>query len=261
MEPTLGFEPRTCCLRNSCSTAELCRRRSRIADAQRHQLFVLVHAHSASCSGPWDNARTADNCQDGPPGSSRRRERSFDIGHRSPVHRRRARGPIRGTGASAPRCRCRWVRPAVRRRGGSGRRSGTGSRVRKSSTILFTRSGFSCVRKVGGVGTAASSAFGIAAYMSITSCIVTRSSSANITSVRAWTRPVRTPSGRCDLVRPHLSFRISHRVAARQSASRGWRQRSPALPYPEGWPTVPVWIVPARARPSRGTSPREPVPD
>src|SRR5262245_17956622 len=27
MEPTLGFEPRTCCLRNSCSTAELCRRR------------------------------------------------------------------------------------------------------------------------------------------------------------------------------------------------------------------------------------------
>ena len=25
-EPTLGFEPRTCCLRNSCSTAELCRR-------------------------------------------------------------------------------------------------------------------------------------------------------------------------------------------------------------------------------------------
>ena len=26
MEPTLGFEPRTCCLRNSCSTAELCRR-------------------------------------------------------------------------------------------------------------------------------------------------------------------------------------------------------------------------------------------
>ena len=25
LEPTLGFEPRTCCLRNSCSTAELCR--------------------------------------------------------------------------------------------------------------------------------------------------------------------------------------------------------------------------------------------
>src|SRR4051794_1650715 len=33
LEPTLGFEPRTCCLRNSCSTAELCRRRSTIADA------------------------------------------------------------------------------------------------------------------------------------------------------------------------------------------------------------------------------------
>src|SRR5688572_28361659 len=28
LEPTLGFEPRTCCLRNSCSTAELCRRRA-----------------------------------------------------------------------------------------------------------------------------------------------------------------------------------------------------------------------------------------
>ncbi len=36
-----------------------------------------------------------------------------------------------------------------------------------------------------------------------------------------------------DLGRPHLLFQISHRVAARQSASRGWRQRSPALPYPE----------------------------
>src|SRR3989304_6062431 len=42
VEPTLGFEPRTCCLRNSCSTAELCRRRSRIADAVRHQLFAHV---------------------------------------------------------------------------------------------------------------------------------------------------------------------------------------------------------------------------
>src|SRR5262245_41450121 len=28
LEPTLGFEPRTCCLRNSCSTTELCRRRT-----------------------------------------------------------------------------------------------------------------------------------------------------------------------------------------------------------------------------------------
>ena len=41
MEPTLGFEPRTCCLRNSCSTAELCRRRTRIADAHGRPLFVL----------------------------------------------------------------------------------------------------------------------------------------------------------------------------------------------------------------------------
>ena len=39
LEPTLGFEPRTCCLRNSCSTAELCRRSARIADAplRRHR--------------------------------------------------------------------------------------------------------------------------------------------------------------------------------------------------------------------------------
>jgi hypothetical protein len=33
VEPTLGFEPRTCCLRNSCSTAELCRRRTIIGAA------------------------------------------------------------------------------------------------------------------------------------------------------------------------------------------------------------------------------------
>ena len=33
VEPTLGFEPRTCCLRNSCSTTELCRRRTIIGPA------------------------------------------------------------------------------------------------------------------------------------------------------------------------------------------------------------------------------------
>src|SRR5206468_8616611 len=53
VEPTLGFEQRTCCLRNSCSTAELCRRRSRIADAERHQLFVFVQTRSTSGSKPW----------------------------------------------------------------------------------------------------------------------------------------------------------------------------------------------------------------
>jgi hypothetical protein len=38
VEPTLGFEPRTCCLRNSCSTAELCRpEREYIGDALKHQ--------------------------------------------------------------------------------------------------------------------------------------------------------------------------------------------------------------------------------
>jgi hypothetical protein len=42
VEPTLGFEPRTCCLRNSCSTAELCRRRPRIADAFRQQLLLSL---------------------------------------------------------------------------------------------------------------------------------------------------------------------------------------------------------------------------
>ena len=29
VEPTLGLEPRTCCLRNSCSTTELCRREAK----------------------------------------------------------------------------------------------------------------------------------------------------------------------------------------------------------------------------------------
>jgi hypothetical protein len=42
MEPTLGFEPRTCCLRNSCSTAELCRPGgSSIADDHGHQLWEV----------------------------------------------------------------------------------------------------------------------------------------------------------------------------------------------------------------------------
>ncbi len=36
MEPTLGFEPRTCCLRNSCSTAELCRRDGSLAAYLAH---------------------------------------------------------------------------------------------------------------------------------------------------------------------------------------------------------------------------------
>ena len=62
MEPTLGFEPRTCCLRNSCSTAELCRRRSRIADAQGHQLYALTRTRTTLCSKHSHNARIADDC-------------------------------------------------------------------------------------------------------------------------------------------------------------------------------------------------------
>jgi hypothetical protein len=64
LEPTLGFEPRTCCLRNSCSTAELCRRRSRVADAQQHQLFALVQTLSSVMRRTRHNARTADNCKE-----------------------------------------------------------------------------------------------------------------------------------------------------------------------------------------------------
>ena len=60
MEPTLGFEPRTCCLRNSCSTTELCRRRTsigadpaivrhiavdRLADVGREAWLVILAAY------------------------------------------------------------------------------------------------------------------------------------------------------------------------------------------------------------------------
>ncbi len=40
LEPTLGFEPRTCCLRNSCSTAELCRRGTIIGALRAHRLWL-----------------------------------------------------------------------------------------------------------------------------------------------------------------------------------------------------------------------------
>jgi hypothetical protein len=50
-------------LRNSCSTAELCRRRSRIADAQGHQLCGLGQSLSIPCSGRSHNARIAHNCE------------------------------------------------------------------------------------------------------------------------------------------------------------------------------------------------------
>ena len=40
VEPTLGFEPRTCCLRNSCSTAELCRRRTSIGAIRTNRPFA-----------------------------------------------------------------------------------------------------------------------------------------------------------------------------------------------------------------------------
>ena len=42
LEPTRRFELRTCCLRNSCSTAELCRRRTIIGAALRQQLFAPI---------------------------------------------------------------------------------------------------------------------------------------------------------------------------------------------------------------------------
>jgi hypothetical protein len=61
---------------------------------------------------------------------------------------------------------------------------GTGSLVRKSTRSLFTRSGFSWVRKCEVPGTIASSAFGSAPYMSIMCWGVTKSSSENIT--RDW---------------------------------------------------------------------------
>ena len=62
MEPTLGLEPRTCCLRNSCSTTELCRRRSSIGAAHGHQLFVCSGVRWRPRTKRWHSARTADNC-------------------------------------------------------------------------------------------------------------------------------------------------------------------------------------------------------
>ena len=63
VEPTLGFEPRTCCLRNSCSTAELCRRRPRIADAFKHQLFARTTRNGLRVRFESHNARIADTCR------------------------------------------------------------------------------------------------------------------------------------------------------------------------------------------------------
>src|SRR2546422_4911233 len=61
-------------------TAELCRRRSRIADAQGHQLFAVVQSISTPNSNPWHSARTADNRSATGPRGSRTgwSERQFD---------------------------------------------------------------------------------------------------------------------------------------------------------------------------------------
>ena len=48
VEPTLRFEPRTCCLRNSCSTAELCRRGGHLAGPPRSELLLVPGECEAS---------------------------------------------------------------------------------------------------------------------------------------------------------------------------------------------------------------------
>ncbi len=68
VEPTLGFEPRTCCLRNSCSTAELCRpegeyRRSLLTGAYSRYTELarepnLQETPSPSAGNPHTASRT-----------------------------------------------------------------------------------------------------------------------------------------------------------------------------------------------------------
>ncbi len=50
LEPTLGFEPRTCCLRNSCSTAELCRR---AGDGTTGRLCAAAMEAMTAVNGTW----------------------------------------------------------------------------------------------------------------------------------------------------------------------------------------------------------------
>ena len=76
--------------RNSCSTAELCRRRSRISDAQEHQLFPLAETLSTPGSRSWHDARTADDCWElgRDPGGD---ENCGSMSAGVPIRRRRAR--------------------------------------------------------------------------------------------------------------------------------------------------------------------------
>ena len=56
LEPTLGFEPRTCCLRNSCSTAELCRRGAECTSPSSASRPRHLRQRSAG-SGPASRSR------------------------------------------------------------------------------------------------------------------------------------------------------------------------------------------------------------
>jgi alkanesulfonate monooxygenase SsuD/methylene tetrahydromethanopterin reductase-like flavin-dependent oxidoreductase (luciferase family) len=60
VEPTLGFEPRTCCLRNSCSTAELCRREREYRRCSRATAFPPSGAERAVASMRAQRAETGD---------------------------------------------------------------------------------------------------------------------------------------------------------------------------------------------------------
>jgi hypothetical protein len=62
VEPTLGFEPRTCCLRNSCSTAELCRRGRSIGAVRTNRVSALADHRFADTPSTSNNVRTAHDC-------------------------------------------------------------------------------------------------------------------------------------------------------------------------------------------------------
>ena len=63
VEPTLGFEPRTCCLRNSCSTTELCRRGGQFSSPAAgafHDRFGGC-PHTPASTG-WRGRKRASRC-------------------------------------------------------------------------------------------------------------------------------------------------------------------------------------------------------
>ena len=64
-------------LRNSCSTAELCRREGEYRCCPHESAIERSRSAVANSSSTWHNARTADNCRCTKSGSTPRQERAF----------------------------------------------------------------------------------------------------------------------------------------------------------------------------------------